>query len=201
MVYSHLYLLRTHLLARHASQGRVRPRCILYILTHCQNIGKCTCGDLNLLRRTVRLPRRVPTHIDTRVYICMPIYDYTRIYVYATSRTRACAHARLCSTAQFVSFRTQTRAHKHTVCARTQTHTHTHARITHARVCARVHARTRTSAPRTFPRTRAGELLLRCARERDPPQVHAAPCGRFQRARGGGGGAARARRRRAREER
>jgi hypothetical protein len=56
-------------------------------------------------------------------------------------------------------------------------------------------------------------LALRCARERDPPQVDAAPLRRWQkshaaqfapfsrsqRARGGGGGAARARRRRERE--
>ena len=40
---------------------------------------------------------------------------------------------------------------------------------------------------------------LPCVGERVPPQGHAAPLGRSQRARGGGGGAARARRRRERE--
>jgi hypothetical protein len=60
-----------------------------------------------------------------------------------------------------------------------------------AGVCAQTHIHART-----FQLTRADARTLRCVGERDPPQVHAAPLGRWQRARGRGGGAARARRRR-----
>jgi hypothetical protein len=75
--------------------------------------------------------------------------------------------------------------------------THTHTQATHS--CARTQTHARTTA-RTHPHAHVPTYArrrraLRCVRERDRPQVHAAPLGRCHRARGRSGGAARARRR------
>jgi hypothetical protein len=88
--------------------------------------------------------------------------------------------------------RTHARTNKHTLArwqpdAHAHVHPHTH---THARARAHAHRRTHTGQAR--------RQLAPC--ERVPPQEHAAPLGRYQRASSGSGGAARARRRRACEE-
>ncbi len=141
-----------------------------------------------------------------------------RTGTHAGAVTRAGVRARSHAQQSPVSVVPHTHTQTDTKRAQTNTHTrsqpepysyvrartsHTHARTRHALV--RAHTNTRALAHKrttahTHIRTYTGRrLALRCVRERDPPQVHAAPLARFPRARGGGGGAARARRRRTRE--
>ena len=121
-----------------------------------------------------------------------------RSFNFGGARTRS--HTRKAHAHAYIRYRVSVGKH---AASRAHTRTQTRLRVRTLGLGTRGDTRARTN-PHTPKRTHANTLSaptapIAVSGMRGPPQVHAAPCCRSERARGRGGGAAHARRRHARE--